>query len=440
MSSTMEGRKVLPQLNKWLEIARSGGARAAEILYEERVTHALSLGNGRRAEAGPTTQVRIDGRVYLEGGRTGSFTLHDPRPDRVEKAIGSAITSSRRAALNVHAGPIQRIGISERGHGIEDRRYDMLDAESRQEVLELNESAALGHEGIEVLAIDYQDARTERTYSATTENEGASADTVYRVRMHVRDTHTGDELDAVSEARTFSHVGSLPFGAELARRLIALRERAVAPEGPLPLVLESRVGAWLLTQLAPAFSAALCASGDSFVADRGPQLASSRVHLIDDPGLHGGLRTLPFDDRGVPPSPVAILREGMRGGLYQSPETAREADIRPTGHVFDGALQPTNLILRPGNRSRTQMLSEVPVCLSFDRLEGSLDLKTGRLSCWGPAFVLEKGRPKGALPRVALDVDVVDLLLQVQEVAADQERYRSVDCATLLIREAPTTW
>ena len=127
-------------------------------------------------------------------------------------------------------------------------------------------------------------------------------------------------------------------------------------------------------------------------------------------------------------------------GLYQSPESARIADIRPTGHIRGGALVPSNLVLRPGNRSRTQMLSEVPVALSYDRLEGELDTKTGRLRCWGPAFVLEKGRPKGSLPRVELDVDIVDLLLQVQEIAADQERHGHVDCATVLIREAPLRW
>jgi predicted Zn-dependent protease len=440
MSSSTEDPRVLPQLNRWLDHVRADGARGAELVHKCCTTHALQIADGRRTGGPPTTTVELSGFVYLEGGRTGRVSLSNPAANAVPKALTKALRGAKRAAKNPTAGPVQRIGISERGMGIADRRYEMLDDESRPAVLQLNEDAVGNHAGIELLSIDYKDVRTVRTCSSSTENEATSVDTFYSVTVRVRDSHNGAELEATTAARNFSHVGSLPFGAELAKRLIALREPGNPPDGPVPLVLESRVAAWILARLAPAFAADKVADGSSFLAQREGRLAGPRLHLIDDPGLHGGLRTLPFDDRGVSPSPVAIIREGLMEGLYQSPETARIADIRPTGHVRGGALVPTNLILRPGNRSRTQMLSEVPVAISYDRLDGEFDLATGRLKCWGPAFVLEKGRPKGSLGRVDLDVDIVDLLLQVQEIAADQERHGHVDCATVLVRQAPLSW
>ncbi len=440
MSSKTGDHNVLPLLNKWLEAARGNGARGVELLHAASTVHSLALREGRRTIGSPVQQVRLDGAVYLEGGRASRFSLTDPTQGSVDKALTKALRSARKAPKDPLAGPVQRIGISERGLGIEDRRYGMLDDDSRPDVLSLNEDSVANHAGIELVSIDYQDVRTVRTCTSTAENEATSTDTLYSVRVRVRDSHNGEELEAVSAARHFSHVGSLPFGAELAKRLVALREPGTAPVGPVPLVLESRVAAWILAQLAPAFASDLVANGTSFLAGRPPRLAGPRVHLIDDPGLHGGLRTLPFDDRGVPPTPVAVIREGLQEGQYHTPETARAHDIRPTGHVRQGVLRPANLVMRPGNRSRTQMLSEVPVALSYDRLEGQLDTSTGRLHCWGPAFVLERGRPKGSLPRVELDVDVVELLLQVQEIAADQERHGHVDCATVLVREAPLSW
>ncbi len=440
MASNPGDRNVLPQLNQWLEMARAKGARGVELLHQETLTHSLSNTSWQKRNSGPTTQFHLVGRLYLEGGHTAAFRLSNPKTGQVEAAVKKALTAAKRAPKDPFAGPAQRLGITERGHGIEDRRYSMLDQETREGVLQLNSSPATQQDGIELLALEYSDVRTCRTYTSTTENEGSSIDTQYSVHIHVRDTTTGHELDEVSTARHFSHVGSLPFGAELAKRLIALRNRAAPPPESVPLVLESRAAAWILKNLAPAFGADRIANGTSFVSQREERLGGPRVHVIDDPGLHGGLMTRPFDDRGVPPSPVAILREGLKSGFYQSPETARKADIRPTGHVRDGGLRPTNLILRAGNRSRTQMLSEVPVAISFDQLHGELDVTNGRLRCEGPAFVLEKGRPQGSLERVELDVDIVDLLMQVQEIAANQERHGSVDCATVLIREAPLRW
>ncbi len=440
MSSSPGAPKVLPQLNRWLESARAAGARGVELLHQQTTVNTRAIEGGRRTRSGPSVRSTLQGLVYLEGGRTASLRIAEPTTDLVEAAIPKALKQAARAPKDPHAGPVQRIGISERGLGIEDRRYGLLDEDARADVLTLNEDAVANHAGIELVSLDYEDLRTVRTCTSTTVNEAQSVDTLYRVRLRVRDSRTGQEIDAVSSARNFSHVGSLPFGAELAKRLVALREPGTPPDGPVPLVLESRCAAWIIARLAPAFSADRVADGTSFVAHREGPLGGPRVHLIDDPGLHGGLETLPFDDRGVPPSPVAIIREGRPEGLFQSPESARIADIRPTGHLRGGQLRPTNLILRAGNRSRTQMLSEVPVAISYDRLEGELDTATGRLHCWGPAFVLEKGRPKGSLARVELEVDVVDLLLQVQEIAADQERYGTVDCATVLVREAPLRW
>ncbi len=431
----------MPQLDGWLDEARSAGARGVELVREHIVRHRHSLAMGLGGEPERDEKIRLIARVYLEGGREAGFTLNDPTPRRVTGALQRALKQARSAPEDPFAGPTQRLGINSRGLGIEDRRYRFVDAEARNEVLQLNQAACQGVEGVDVLDIDYEDVLTRRHCTSTTANEGASTATRYRVRMRVRDRLTGRELDETSAARNFSHVGSLPYGAELAKRLAALREPGTAPDGPVPLVLESRVAAWILERLAPAFSAERVEAGTTFVAGRmEDRLAGPRVHLIDDPGLHGGLRTRAFDERGVPPSPVAILREGMASGLFQSPETARRADIRPTGHVVGGELVPTNLILRAGNRSRTQMLSEVPVCLSYDRLEGELDTRTGRVHAWGPAFVLERGRPKGSLDRVEFDTNIVDLLMQVQEVAADQERHGAVDCATILLREAPLRW
>jgi predicted Zn-dependent protease len=135
--------------------------------------------------------------------------------------------------------------------------------------------------------------------------------------------------------------------------------------------------------------------------------------------------------------PVPILREGKLGGYYHDPESARRHDARPTGHVVGDTLVPSNLVVRKGNRSRTQMLGEVPVAVFLDHLDGKIDLSTGAIDLHGPATLLEHGKPKGVVPEVILRGNICEFLSGVVELSSDQERTGHVDCATTLIKGFP---
>ena len=88
--------------------------------------------------------------------------------------------------------------------------------------------------------------------------------------------------------------------------------------------------------------------------------------------------------------------------------------------------------MRPGNRSRTQMLTEVPSALELDSLQGELNLKTGHINAFGPALILEKGKPVGAVSKVQLDLPLPELFMAFKEVASNQLRCSAVDSATVL--------
>ena len=46
---------------------------------------------------------------------------------------------------------------------------------------------------------------------------------------------------------------------------------------------------------------------------------------------------------------------------------------------------------------------------------------------------VEKGRKMGCLAKVRIRMPVQDLLSKVKEIASDQQRYATVDCATILL-------
>ena len=200
----------------------------------------------------------------------------------------------------------------------------------------------------------------------------------------------------------------------------------------MPLVIDPRAAADFFRRFAPAFCADAVRAGNFLASRLGRPLSSSVLHITDDAGLSSGLYSRTFDDRGVPPIPVTLLKEGVPNSLYHDPESARALGLRPTGHVTDGALRPTNLVVRPGSRTRNVILAELTEHLVIDDLP-QLNLVTGRLV--GPVLVgVVRGGQREGAALAQLDLDVHELLACVDEVASDQERNGEVDAPTMVLR------
>ena len=376
--------KLLPALERLAELARDKGASDVELLDARWDARSVEVRAGRASDVQVMSGSVLRGRVYVDGDKSASFSTKDPSAAR--DVITKAMARAHKAKADKNQGPSEAFPISERGVGLDDQRYDV------------------------------------------------------RIQASLDDESLSTEFQAAG--RAFASIGALPYGLDLGERLQSL----AAPSVSLPstedvaIVLEPYVLASLLTRLGPAFCADTVLAGRSFLSKlKDRELGSYRVHLIDDATLHGALLTRAFDDRGVAPMPVPLIQEGQLGGLLHTPETARSEDARPTGHEMDGNLCPSNLILRRGNRSRTQMLGEVPLALQFDRLDGDLDIKSGMLELHGPAFVLESGKRRGLVRRAVIRGHILDLLKGVKELASNQQRTLNVDCATAVITGFPVS-
>ena len=403
-----------------LEQAREGGARAAEVL---RVRRTSLEQTGSRQTPVAREELVWTARVWRDGGAAGTAT-----GPRASDAVTRALALSADAPADALAGPADRMAIRTGALGIDDHRHPNIADEDRLEVLHFAEKA-FTQGGLRVRSLRYRQWREERAWMSTRGVDAAEGAPAYTLAAHV--DSGGVEARHRIASRHFSDVASLPFGPELRRRVEPLSRPIPAPPAGLPLVLEPRLVADLVRALAPAFAADRPAS--SFVSRfHGGRLASPILHITDDAGLFGGLNTRAFDDRGVPPISVTLLKEGVVHGLYHDPESARAAGLRPTGHVTDGVLGPSNLIVRPGSRTRNVILTELGTYLLLDRLPVA-DLATGTLRGPVPVVRVEKGERAGAAT-VLFDTTFAALLGALEEVAADQERVCEVDAPTAVFR------
>jgi predicted Zn-dependent protease len=407
-----------------LEGCRTRGARAAEILRQRFDSFETS---GARVRGARGAEERWTLRVWLDGGRPGLAQAASPRG-----LVEAALAAAAKAPPDPLAGPADRLPPLTGPLGVDDRRHAAIEEADRNELLSLAERA-LNSGGVQLRRLRYAERRERRSWMSSREVEQSAAATTYSLEATA--ALAGVELTQRIASRHFSDVASLPFGTELRRRLEGLARPVALPAAALPVVLDPRAMAALVRAMAPAFVAASVAGGNLLSPRLARLLSSPVLHITDDAGLASGLHTRAFDDRGVPPIPVTLLKEGVPAGLYHDPESARAHGLRPTGHFTDGKVRPTNLIVRPGSRTRNVILTELRDYLVADELP-AVNLTTGRVEGRVRLGVVRAGQREGAAV-ARLELHLAELLARVSEVAADQERSEEVDAPTTVFEPLP---
>ena len=156
---------------------------------------------------------------------------------------------------------------------------------------------------------------------------------------------------------------------------------------------------------------------------------------LDDGRTPGGLHTRSFDDRGVVPVPLTLIKEGFADQAYRGPEAARREGVTPTGHEMAGEQVSGNLALRSGTKTVNHTWTDFKEwSLWLDDLDPTgMDLATGQLDVEIDGQVMRANKPVGALRRRRAHLDLAKMLCSVREVCSDTDRVRHVDAPALFL-------
>jgi len=239
-------------------------------------------------------------------------------------------------------------------------------------------------------------------------------------------------------SRSFADVACRPLGIQLLRFLRALQTSAESPPSGCPIVLAPVVASELLPRLLEAFRFESVSAGRSFISNRmGEHIAGERLHIVDDASRNGGPCSRAFDERGIPPRPVQLIREGLTSELYQGVDSARAHDARPSGHErSSGDLWPGNLIVRPGNRSRNMVFPDLGTFALVEGLArpGTIDIETGNIRLPLHVFRASAGGAEGYVGEKTLNCNVVELLGAVTHLLSDHIREGFVDTPSWVLQ------
>jgi predicted Zn-dependent protease len=418
--------------------ARDRGVAGIEVLLASQATLAVSS-HHLQPQPAPTPHRSAQIRVYQAKGKVGvAHGRFDSEAD-LEPLLATALARAAVAEPDDLEAPPDRMDISERGLGIEDPRQATMEHAWREEVITTNENScrSLGP-NVVVGEFSYSEMVEERSFMSSRGVEALEASTLYRLKGSVRLVDRPD-VDIVGEvvSRHFADVASVPLGTELGKRALALERTAKVPDRKVPIIFEPRAVAKLMPRIALAFDHHSVVNKKSFLHGRmGESIASDKLHLVDDATMPGALATRAFDDRGVPPMVLSLIREGHAAQEYLSPYHARQLNTRPTGHThIDDTPWPGNLVIRPGARSRNMIHAELgPYLIVEDILNtAGIDPRSGRIDVPVRLALGELGQVLGFIGVRRINLPCEDVFKKIVEMGSDQERYGTVDACSWVL-------
>jgi predicted Zn-dependent protease len=431
-------------LTHLMDAARRGGARASEALIEERHQHSLLWRPPTTVVSEQKSSVNVQFRVYLAGGRMGRSTVTVPAMNaaqaRVAGLVEEALDKAGSAQPDPLAGPADRYDLDARGQGLLDRRLSQIRASDRRALLEENVEAVTNVPELQFLQARYEEVYLSRSFASSRGVTATEESSRFDATCSALHRERGRPMTEGVASRQFANAVSIPFGIELARRLVNLQKPGALPTEAMPVFIPPRLTARLMRELAPAFVATAVREGRSFLAPLvGQHIASARLHVIDDPGVPGALASRAFDDRGVPPSPVVLIREGRSSALLFDLQNARAEKLQPTGHTVADRATASNIVVRSGTRTRNAIGMEIGDYLVLDDFaEGpALDVATGLLDTRCDLNVCRANEMVGAVQEVPLSLPLVRLLKSICDIADDQARVANVDACSLVLSSLP---
>lgn len=426
-----------------VERARKAGADAADAAFIGESSEGVSVRLGKLEDVERSESEHIGLRVFV-GRRSATIGSSDMSDAALAELASRALAMAASAPEDPYAGLapeelLLRAPLAD---------LDLIDAEEPTP------------QQLRAAAEEAEDAA--RAVPGVTNSEGGSAGSGAAV-MALATSHgfagayagTSRSLSAsvvAGEAgamqrdyagRMARHRADLLPPAEIGR---SAGERAVArlnpgrmKSGPMPVVLDQRVGGSLLGNLVGAMSGTAIARRASFLLGREEEvLFDTSIIITDDPLRARGLRSRPFDGEGLPVRTRDLVKDGRLGGWLVDCATARQLGIAPTGQAGRGAggtpgVSPANLHMAAGSVSVAELIADIEEGVYVTEMIGhGVNPLTGDYSRGASGFRIQKGEITTPVAEFTVAGNLIDMF-RAMIPADDLEWHRAMNVPTLRI-------
>ena len=223
-------------------------------------------------------------------------------------------------------------------------------------------------------------------------------------------------------ARGWSTAESTPAVAQHAvHRALALIGARKPPTARVAVIFERDVAGAVLADVFAAASAANVALGNSWLAGRiGERIGSTRVTIVDDGRLKGGLGSAPFDAEGSATRETVVLRAGVLESYLSDTYWGRRLGIASTGNAGGGSVDANNLYLMPGTGTLDELVASTERgVLVLDTIGFATEHASGIYSRGARGIWIEDGAPSHPIDEFTIAASFPEMLAGIDAIAGD---------------------
>ena len=432
-SSLLDQSDLAANAERLVAAARRAGADQADALAVRAVSLSVDVRDGAVEESQRAEGDDLGLRV-LVGKRQAVVSTNDLKADGFAALAERAVAMARAAPEDRFAGLADASLLAK-----EFPALDLVDPDM----------PAVG--ALEVLAREAEEAGL--AVAGVTKSGGASASagisglvlvtshgfsgTTIASRHGIAMTAIAGEGTGMERDYDFSstlHASDLEPAQVIGRRA---GERAIKRLNPrkvatrrLPVVFDSRVSGSLVGHLTSAANGSAIARKTSFLRDKlGARIFPVSITIIDDPLRPRGLRSRPFDAEGVAGQRLALVQNGVLASWILDSATARELDMKTTGHAQRGVSStpspgPSNLHLAAGAKTPDELIGDIEEGLYVTDMIGmGVNLVSGDYSRGASGFWIDKGQCTYPVSEVTIAGHLLEMFASLEPANDLKFRY-----------------
>lgn len=404
-----------------VDAARRAGADAADAVYGCDASSGVSVRLGALEDVERSESEHVALRVFV-GRRSASISSSDLAAGTLATLVDRAIAMAREAPEDAYAGLAPEDRLLSGGLPVIDivDHEDPSPAELRARALAAEEVARAVSGVTNSEGAGAGHGRSQVALVTSHGFAGAYAGTSHSTWASVL-AGSGETMQRDHASHSARHLADLEGAEAIGRRA---GERAVArlnpkqvESGPMPVVIDPRIGGGLVGHLVGAITGPAITRRSSFLLEKlGERIFPETITIVDDPHRPRGLRSRPFDGEGLPTARRALVERGVLTGWLLDSASARQLGLEPTGHATRGGGSPgagaTNVHMEPGTLSPAELMADIRRGIYVTELIGhGVNGVTGDYSRGAAGFLIEDGQLAGPVAEITVAGNLLDMYL-----------------------------
>jgi PmbA protein len=171
-------------------------------------------------------------------------------------------------------------------------------------------------------------------------------------------------------------------------------------------------------------------------------VASKKVTVMEMPLKKNAFFTY-FDDEGVATYNKTVVKKGVLQTYFHNLNTAHKDGVQTTGNGYRSGgkvgIGFQNIVLKAGRKSLDELFAKIGEGVYITEVMGvhaSLNPTSGNFSLQANGFMIENGKRSTPLTLITVAGNLMDMFLNVKEVASDNELLSSgYDVPSLFIKK-----